>query len=90
MYEKSDIDTMVLVCSGDQSLHFVYEDLRLKENIPISAAFDSIIRVRDPLSFTSNVLAGAAEFRVAGFLTRYEGELQNALQKLSAYTPGSY
>jgi hypothetical protein len=65
------------------------------DNVPVTAAFDVVIRIRDPLAFTANVLAGAAanvradaaanvrvdasEFRVSNFLTRYEGELLNAL-----------
>jgi hypothetical protein len=79
MFERADIGAMVVVSSGDQVLHFAFENLRISENAPVSAAFDAVIRVRDPLAFTANVLAGKADFHVDGFLARYEGELQNAI-----------
>lgn len=87
VYEKSDIETMLLVCSGDQSLHFAFEGLKIAGNAPVTLTFDAVIRVRDPLAFVSNVMAGRAEFRTAMFIERYEGELRNAIAEAIAARP---
>lgn len=79
MYAKADIETMMLVCSGDQALHFAFEGLKISGNAPVSVAFDAVIRVRDALAFVANVMAGRPEFRTSNFLDRYEGELRNAV-----------